>query len=175
MRAKFCPSDHPIFRLVPGVFERHFQVHREALGRPVVAMDSFWEVYNLFLHAFVSAPFDQELSDIIRTSPSPLQEDTAGDEPLELLPLPPLRQGVMVEKPATRDHAQGGPRGVAFEYVGGLAQPQVPQPLRDAVNGDRMVQDDNDPDGDECDLFAETRYMEFSDDEGDDVQMSILG
>ena len=83
-----------------------------------------------------------------------------------------MRAGMMVEKATGLNEGQG-PRGVAFEYVGGLAEPQVPQPLLDAANGRGTGQVDG-IDGDDCDLFAEPGYIDFSDDE-DEAELSVLG
>jgi hypothetical protein len=55
MEAKYCPTTHPVFELVPPAFDEQIShCYRVQLGSPVVNVDTFWQVFGAVLVYFRS-------------------------------------------------------------------------------------------------------------------------
>lgn len=46
---QWAPPDHPVFQLVPPDFETFVTLVYETHGRPVVQMETFWDIYTRIL------------------------------------------------------------------------------------------------------------------------------
>jgi hypothetical protein len=51
---QYTTSDHPVFQLVPPLFEERAQELYSKIGRPTVTSDMFWNVYLQLLQEFRS-------------------------------------------------------------------------------------------------------------------------
>ncbi|KZT61631.1 hypothetical protein CALCODRAFT_427331, partial [Calocera cornea HHB12733] len=49
----YAPRDHPVFRLVPPLFEMEIRGYFKEIDEPEVTMESFWEIYGYLLNAFL--------------------------------------------------------------------------------------------------------------------------
>jgi hypothetical protein len=111
----YAPPDHPVFQLVPQIFEQRIIHHYNSINRPVVNIDSFWDIYRQLLAAFHTQGQDNELATILTR-----HEETRRAIDEEAMPLLPgqrnLRFGVNVI----------GLHGETYRYSGGAVNPPLP-------------------------------------------------
>ncbi|KAH7905061.1 hypothetical protein BJ138DRAFT_1018219 [Hygrophoropsis aurantiaca] len=108
---KYAPSDHPVFDLVPPLFDQRANELYQAIGAPLVSSDNFWGVYQQLLSQFRSTTTgcDPQMETLLRSSSEPDEDDP---NEIAILPdLKDLRLGANVV----------GPKG--FQYLGGMKNP----------------------------------------------------
>ena len=116
MEEIYAPSDHPVFQLVPPLFEEHAQELYSKIRRPTVTSDTFWNVYLQLLHEFRSLGNNPVVTQVL----AEYQEMTqvVEEEDVQLLPgLRHLRNGDNIV----------GPNGDL--YIEGLREPVIPRPV----------------------------------------------
>ncbi|EJD33870.1 hypothetical protein AURDEDRAFT_76626 [Auricularia subglabra TFB-10046 SS5] len=47
---KYAPADHPVFQLVPPIFDARVQAAYATLGRPAVTVNTLWTIYSALLN-----------------------------------------------------------------------------------------------------------------------------
>jgi hypothetical protein len=100
----YAPPDHPVFQLVPPLFDELANKHYAAIGEPIVTSDTFWDIYHNVLECFRHSA-DEELNGILADSDR--QETAAQDDGLPVLPdMQPFRNGEPVA--GERNHYVGG-------------------------------------------------------------------
>jgi hypothetical protein len=77
-----------VFQLTPPAFHEHAVQFYEALGRPLVAYNTFWGIYRQLLHAFVTS-----LASVISAIPDTVARITNGEELPLLSDMKELRGG----------------------------------------------------------------------------------
>ena len=61
----YVPSNHPIFQLVPPLFETHAQMLYLRMGQPIISSNTFWAVYLQLLQTFHNSVNSIELAEMI--------------------------------------------------------------------------------------------------------------
>ena len=84
----YAPSSHPVFQLVPPLFETRAQALYLQMGQPPVSSNTFWAVYLRLLQAFRDVVSGIELAEMI----AEYQEATQLTERDEISVLPGLRE-----------------------------------------------------------------------------------
>ncbi|KAJ7763607.1 hypothetical protein DFH07DRAFT_867353 [Mycena maculata] len=56
MEARFAPPDHEVFQLVPPEFDHWANIYYDAMERPVVQHETFWDIYCQLLAYFTQVP-----------------------------------------------------------------------------------------------------------------------
>ena len=109
MAAIYAPPDHPVFQLVPPLFDDLANQHYADIGQPTITSDNFWDIYRDVLECFRRSA-DEELTAVLANSDR--QETAAQDDGLPVLPeMRPFRNGEPVA---------GNLAGKRSHYVGGL-------------------------------------------------------
>ncbi|KAI0711283.1 hypothetical protein C8Q76DRAFT_622842 [Earliella scabrosa] len=71
VEAEWAPPNHPIFELVPPIFQQRISDIFTQIGSPVITQDSFWQVYLLIKEHFAlyrqQNPQDTELTQVLAT------------------------------------------------------------------------------------------------------------
>ncbi|KAG2121119.1 hypothetical protein DEU56DRAFT_873841 [Suillus clintonianus] len=62
VEAIYAPPNHPVFDLVPPLFEQRAQYLYTSLGKPQVSSDSFWNVYQMLLAQFLAIEGEDDLT-----------------------------------------------------------------------------------------------------------------
>jgi hypothetical protein len=93
----YAPPDHPVFKLVPPIFDARAQAFYAEIGEPVLTIESFWPTYRLLLRSFhehcVASPEFQVLLSTHEENCRSIHEEP----PLEIQPgLKPLQHDGMV-------------------------------------------------------------------------------
>lgn len=52
LEGQYVPHDHPVFELTPSVFHERASTFYEAMGSPVITIDTFWHSYRQLLQCF---------------------------------------------------------------------------------------------------------------------------
>jgi hypothetical protein len=107
---RYAPPDHPVFQLVPPTFEERVIVRYNALDRPAVTINSFWNIYHQLLAAFRTQEPDPELDSILSVHDTSCEAIEADGVPL-LPGQKDLRVGVNVV----------GAAGQMYYYSGGAS------------------------------------------------------
>ena len=106
MEARFAPSDHPVFELVPQAFHEHVSNLYTIIGQPEVTVETFWDIFRDLLGHLRERP-NEQLTEIItdyNITPEP--------EPMPLLPnMEAFRLGQPLDV------------GTNINYIGGLDDP----------------------------------------------------
>jgi hypothetical protein len=111
----FAPPDHPVFQLVPPIFEQRIvHLYRE-IGSPVVTSDSFWVIYRHLLARFQAMNEDAELAAFLTTHEANTRTIEEGGIPL-LPNQQELRPGANL---VSSD-------GESYRYDGGATEPPLP-------------------------------------------------
>ena len=96
VQKEWAPPDHPIFQLVPDVFQERIDTYLRDLGNPILNADTFWVVYVSVLARFVSPDDRRVLDPSIQDAVSQyaMSEPDVVADPMEIIGgLRPLRQG----------------------------------------------------------------------------------
>lgn len=160
MRQQVCPNDNPVFQLVPPVVEtRLHHIFHAQLGksREDIDADSFWDIYLDVLDAFRQLPPNPAVQHALSgTSHQNDYDDVPVPDRIPVLPGKAFRDGDMVV----------GVGATEYEYVGGLATPEIPA---------AALEPDSDDDEEFNDAAAELdkgleqpQYIALSSDEDDE-------
>jgi hypothetical protein len=105
MEARYAPSDHPIFELVPQIFHEHLSNLYSAIGQPEVSIETFWDIFCSLLERLHEGP-NKQLTEIITH-----HNMTCGQEP-DNMPLLPNMEAFRLGQPLDL--------GMNASYIGGL-------------------------------------------------------
>lgn len=85
MEAKYAPSEHAVFELVPKAFEDRAELFYSNIGQPAVSFATFWDIYKDILAEFEHHDETEvEFSSMLRTQGS--IEHAVSEEVLDVLP-----------------------------------------------------------------------------------------
>ena len=95
MEQKYAPPEHPVFELVPPVFEIRAQHYYSVLKLEAVGSKTFWNIYSALLHAFKSdSAMDDQLSPVLAEVERSTHIDQLEGDKIDMLPgLKPFRAG----------------------------------------------------------------------------------
>ena len=107
MEVLYAPPNHPVFRLVPALFDARADGYYENSGRPIITSDTFWDVYRDILAQFQRSSLDAELETVLRTASE--QETAAFNDDMPVLPnMTPFRCGAAIMRRENQDQYMGG-------------------------------------------------------------------
>ncbi|KAH7904042.1 hypothetical protein BJ138DRAFT_1186917 [Hygrophoropsis aurantiaca] len=90
VEAKYAPPDHPVFELVPPIFNQCAHDLYQAMGKPEVSSETFWDVYQQLLQRFQSTT--QENPDMITLLRSSHDDDDASTNVNDIAIIPNLKE-----------------------------------------------------------------------------------
>ena len=108
MEAIYAPPGHPVFQLVPDLFDACANQYYDDAGQPVITSKTFWDIYCDILARFNCDGINQEFDTIIQNHTEQQTAAFNNDIPV-LANMRPFRPGQMVMG-----------REIRSEYMGGL-------------------------------------------------------